>query len=220
VRILVVDDHALFRFGLRRILGLEAGLQIVGEAGNARDALALLDAERPDLVLLDVALPGMDGVLATREIKRRAPHTLVLMVTVHDQLADVLDALSAGASGYALKTGAPDDLVKAVHAVARGERYLAPDLAARLEAFEGRRQRADGELAVLTEREREVFRLAAECLPTREIARELCIARKTVDAHLRRIHTKLGLRSSAELVRPAANLGMVHAGRRLVTEPE
>jgi RNA polymerase sigma factor (sigma-70 family) len=213
MKILVVDDHALFRVGVRHILATAPECRIVGEATTARAALALLDAERPDVVLLDIALPGMDGVVATREIRRRAPATRILIMSAHDQTHDVLDALNAGATGYALKSEGPEALVRALRLVARGERYLAPIVASRLAAYETRRRRAEDVLAVLSEREREVFRLAAECLITREIARELCISRKTVDTHLYRIHRKLGLRTAAELVRLAASLGMVHVGR-------
>jgi DNA-binding NarL/FixJ family response regulator len=134
-------------------------------------------------------------------------------MSAHDQTHDVLDALNAGATGYALKSEGPEALVRALRLVSRGERYLAPVVASRLSAYETSRRRAEDVLAVLSEREREVFRLAAECLITREIARELCISRKTVDTHLYRIHRKLGLRTAAELVRLAASLGMVHAGR-------
>ncbi len=213
MRIVLVDDHALFRMGVRQILTHTPGIEVVGEASTARDAFKLIDSLQPDLVLMDIALPGMDGVLATREIGRRAPTTRVLIVSAHDQVNDVLDALAAGAAGYALKCDSPEALVEGIGMVTRGERYIAPSLASRLAAFEGRRRQAGDVLDVLSAREREVFRLAAECVPARDMARELCIARKTVDTHLNRINRKLGLRNIAELVRLAANLGMLHSGR-------
>jgi RNA polymerase sigma factor (sigma-70 family) len=211
MRLVLVDDHKIFRMGIADLL---AGTpwRIVGEAGRARDAFALLDSQQPDLVLLDLALPGMDGVVATREMRRRAPRTRILIFTVHDQMRDVVDALRAGASGYALKTEDAPALLEALATVMRGERYLAPAIAARL----AQAQSSDGAsdlLAPLSEREREVFRLAAECLSTREIASELCISRKTVDTHLYRTYQKLGLRTLAELVSLAARLGMIHSGR-------
>jgi RNA polymerase sigma factor (sigma-70 family) len=212
MKLLIVDDHALVRAGIKQLLATATDWRIVGETGRAREALALVDAERPDVVLMDVALPGMDGVVATREIRRRSPSTRVLILTVHDQIQDVLDAINAGASGYALKSEGPEALVQALRAVVLGERYLAPTVAARLSTYETRRQQVSDALAVLSEREREVFRLAAECLTTSEIARELCISRKTVDTHLYRIHRKLGIRTSAEIVRLAGSLGLVHAG--------
>jgi DNA-binding NarL/FixJ family response regulator len=213
VRVVLVDDHALFRMGVRQILAHTPGFDVVGEACTARDAFKLVDSLRPDLVLMDIALPGMDGVVATREIGRRSPSCRVLIVSAHEQVNDVVDALAAGAAGYALKCDSPDALLEAIGMVMKGERYIAPVLAGRLAVFEGRRRPAADVLDVLSAREREVFRLAAECVPAREMARELCIARKTVDTHLNRINRKLGLRNIAELVRLAANLGMLHSGR-------
>jgi DNA-binding NarL/FixJ family response regulator len=218
MKVVVVDDHALFRMGVRHVLGT-AGCDLVGEAENARSALNMIESVAPDVVLMDIALPGMDGVVATREIRRRAPNVRVLIMTAHDQVHDVLDAINAGASGYALKTDGPEALVQALRQIARGERYLAPAIAARLSGYEARRQRANDVLGVLSEREREVFRLAADCRIAREIAQELCIARKTVDTHLNRINRKLGLRNLAELVRLAAGLGLLHSARTPQPEP-
>lgn len=211
-KIFLVEDHPLFRMGIRQSLAAYAEFSVVGEAGNARDAFAAIDAQPPDIVVMDVSLPGMDGVIATREIRRRAPRTRVLLLSVHDQISDVLEALDAGASGYALKTEGTEALVAALRAIVRNDRYVAPTLAALLGSYESRRKRPLDALSILSLREREVFRLAADCLLTREIARELCISRKTVDTHLYRIHRKLGLRTSAELVRLACSLGLVRRG--------
>jgi DNA-binding NarL/FixJ family response regulator len=208
-KIFLVEDHPLFRMGIRQSLASYAEFTVVGEAGNARDAFAAIDAHPPDIVVMDVSLPGMDGVIATREIRRRAPRTRVLLLSVHDQISDVLEALDAGAAGYALKTEGTEALVAALRTIIRNDRYVAPPLAALLGSYESRRKRPLDTLSILSLREREVFRLAADCLLTREIARELCISRKTVDTHLYRIHRKLGLRTSAELVRMACNLGLV-----------
>ena len=173
----------------------------------------------PDVVIMDISLPGMDGVLATRELERRAPLARVLIVTAHSEIHDVLDAMSAGAVGYALKSDGPEVLLEALQQVARGQRYVAPAVATRLSTLEAKRRRATHVLGVLSEREREIFRLAAKCLIAREIATELCIARKTVDTHLNRINHKLGLRNLAELVRLAANLGMIESGGRSRPSP-
>jgi DNA-binding NarL/FixJ family response regulator len=207
MRVVIVDDHALFRVGVRQILELSPECRVVGEASTALAAVTLVASELPDVVLMDLALPGMDGAAAIQEIQRRALRTRVLIMSAYDQIYDVLDALNAGAAGYALKSDGPDALVRALRLVARGERYLAPAVANRVVVYESRRRRAKEVLEVLSDREREVFNLAADCLLTREIARELRISRKTVDTHLFRIHRKLGLRSSAELVRLAASLG-------------
>ena len=213
MKIILVDDHALFRMGARLALGDTPGFEIAGEASTARRGLELLDSVRPDIVLMDIAMPGMDGVLATREIRRRVPQARVVIVTAHDQVNDVFDAFEAGASGYVLKSDGPETLVDAILTVSRGQRYVAPALIGSLSTLEVQRSKSNDVLTVLTEREREIFRLAAQCLPARDIARELCIARKTVDSHLYRINHKLGLHNLAELVRLAADLGMLPAAR-------
>jgi DNA-binding NarL/FixJ family response regulator len=217
-KIILVDDHPLFRAGIRQSLATVPEFNVVAEAGNARDAFTAIDLHQPDVVVMDVSLPGMDGVIATREVRRRAPRTRVLVLSVHDQIGDVLDALDAGASGYALKTEGIDALIAALRSVVRNERYISPTIAPRLDSYESRRTKPFDTLSILSVREREVFRLAADCLLTREIARELCISRKTVDTHLYRIHRKLGLRTSAELVRLAGNLGMIHRGQVRMVE--
>ena len=169
-KIFLVEDHPLFRMGIRQSLATYAEFTIVGEAGNARDAFPAIDAHPPDIVVMDVSLPGMDGVIATREIRRRAPRTRVLLLSVHDQISDVLEALDAGASGYALKTEGTEALVAALRTIIRNDRYVAPTLAALLGSYESRRKRPLDTLSILSLREREVFRLAADCLLTREIA--------------------------------------------------
>jgi len=191
----------------------------VGEAGSGREALQLLDRCRPEVLMMDIGLPGMDGVLTTREVRRRAPDTRVLILTAHTDLPNVMDALDAGASGFALKTDGAEALIEALGRLQVGAQYLAPSLAGRLQAARLRRQQQSDLLGILSPREREIFRLAAQCLKAREIAKELCIARKTADTHLNHIYHKLSLRSMAELVRLAANLGMVDNGRTQPAEP-
>ncbi len=213
MKVLLIEDHPLFRAGIRQALAEAPEFQLAGEWSRARDAFPTIDNQGADIVVMDVSLPGMDGIVATPEILRRAPRCRVLIFTVYDQIADVLAALSAGAAGYALKTDDMTTFLTALRAVARGERYVSPPLAERIEAHSRHRAGASDILAVLSNREREVFRLAAECLLTREIARELCISRKTVDTHLYRIHRKLGIRTTAELVRLASGLGLTHSGR-------
>ncbi|HSS37131.1 MAG TPA: response regulator transcription factor [Polyangia bacterium] len=212
MRVAVVDDHAVFRVGLRQIL-VGGGHEVVGEAGSGREALQLLDRCRPEVLMMDIGLPGMDGVLTTREARRRAPDTRILIVTAHTDLPNVMDALDAGAAGFALKTDGAEALIEALARLQAGVQYLAPSLTSRLQAARVRRQQQNDLLAILSPREREIFRLAAQCLKAREIAKELCIARKTADTHLNHIYHKLSLRSMAELVRLAANLGMVDNGR-------
>ncbi len=132
MNLVLIDDHPLFRAGVRQALIEAPECHIVAERGRARDAFPDIDAHQPDIVVIDVGLPGMDGIVATREILRRAPRCRVLILTMYDQLSDVLDALAAGASGYALKSDDPATLVAALRTLARGERYIAPSVAARL----------------------------------------------------------------------------------------
>src|SRR6185369_13821855 len=156
MRVAVVDDHELFRAGIRHILETTSDCLLVGEAATARDALTMIDTARPDVVLMDVALPGMDGVVATREIRRRTPAARVLILSAHDQIRDVMDALDAGASGYVLKSDGSAALLEALRATARGERYLPPQIAPRLELHQARRRAGSDVLGVLSEREREI----------------------------------------------------------------
>jgi DNA-binding NarL/FixJ family response regulator len=163
----------------------------------------------PDIVLMDVAMPGMDGIAATRELLRRAPGVRVLIVSGHDEIGDVVAAFAAGVSGYALKDDRPEELTEAIRVVARGQRYVAPALTSLIERFGQNHLRSDDVLGILSPRERQVFELAGNCVLTRDIAVKLGIARKTADTHLNRINRKLGLRTTAELVRLAASLGVL-----------
>jgi DNA-binding NarL/FixJ family response regulator len=213
VRVILVEDHPLLRLGVRELLRNAPGYEVVGEAGSARAAFQLIESARPDVVLMDIVLPGMDGVVATREILRRRPEVKVLIVSGHDEVQDVRDALAAGAVGYVLKAESADTLLQALAQVGRGERYIAPSLAEQMSMVSPDSARTADVLGVLSEREHEVFRLAADCQEPQDIARELCLARKTVDTHLNRINRKLGLRNRAALVRLATRLGLVHAVR-------
>jgi DNA-binding NarL/FixJ family response regulator len=213
LKIVLVDGHALFRIGARQFLTTVAGCEVVGEAGSARDAFKLIDAVAPDLVLMGINLPGMDGIVATREIRRRAPQVRVLILSAFDHVSDVSDAMVAGASGYVVKSDGPEILLQALEQVARGEHFLSPVLEVRLPTGAGMAPDSVDPLGVLSEREREIFRLAADCRPTSDIARDLCVALKTVGTHLNRIQRKLRLRNRAELVRLAFKLGLVHAIR-------
>jgi DNA-binding NarL/FixJ family response regulator len=212
MKVVIVDDHPLFRLGLRHVLASLADCQVVGEAETVKDALDLVESLSPDLVLMDVVLRGPDGVVGVSEMRARFPRVRVLTMSAHAQLADVVAAMNAGAAGFLVKSDGPDATVEATRNALRGERYVSPSIASRLAGYEQRRRQGSDLLAVLTAREREVFRLAAECRLAREIASELAIARKTVDTHLTRINRKLGLRSMAELVRLAASLGFVTPG--------
>jgi DNA-binding NarL/FixJ family response regulator len=212
-----VDDEPIFREGLKLLLADVADVKVTGDAESARSAFALVDQQAPDLVLMDLALPGMDGLAATREIKRRQPRTEVLVFSVHQRARDVLEAFAAGARGYGLKTEPLEQLLHGMRCVVRGETYLSPALRSRGLSLpgEGRRRRVQIEgdpLGVLSEREREVFDLIVRGFKSAAIARELCIARKTVDTHRSRINQKLGCHSTADLIRLAATNGLLREG--------
>jgi DNA-binding NarL/FixJ family response regulator len=199
ISVALVDDHIMFREAMRHLLR-EQGFNLVAEAGDARSIFPLLDEKRPDVVLLDLRLPGMDGVTATRELATRAPQAKVMILSAFTRQHDLDEAWAAGVHGYASKTQDADGLRLAIHAVAAGERYLAPGLTPTSKPA-GR----EGPLGLLSPREREVFRLLVRGMTTRQIAAELTISAKTVDTHRERILKKLGLHSAVELVRFAAN---------------
>jgi DNA-binding NarL/FixJ family response regulator len=210
--ILIVDDHALVRRGICLTFAEDTDFRIVGEAPDARSAYKLVDETRPDLVIMDLMLPGEDGIAATAEIRRRNRATRVVVVSGWARTDLAAYAFEAGADGIVLKSQPPEDLRAAVHVVMRGGRYLSPEIDAT--AVEQRlMQRARGERATpldaLSAREREVFSLQTRGLSAKQIARELCISEKTVQTHRARIFRKLNVHSTVELVRFAAEHGLL-----------
>ena len=187
----------MFREAMRHLLR-EQGFDLVAEAGDARAMFPLIDAKRPNVVLLDLRLPGMDGVTATRELQTRAPDTKVMILSAYTRQHDLDEAWAAGAHGYVTKMQDADQLSEAIRAVVAGERYLSPGLKPSTKADR------TGPLGMLSARERDVFRLLVRGMTTRQIAGELDISGKTVDTHRERILKKLGLHSAVELVRYAA----------------
>lgn len=218
IKVLVVDDQAVVRDGLRVILDAAEDLQVVGAAEDGEAAVALTDRRRPDVVLMDVRMPRMDGIEATRRILDAglpAPKVLVLSTFGEDEY--VYGALHAGASGFLLKDAQPAQIRDAVRAVAGGDRLLAPELTRRLiEEFVRRRPPASGtpgELAELTERELEVARLVAHGLSNGEIADRLVVSPGTVKTHVAHVLQKTGLRDRIQLVVLAYESGLVEPGR-------
>jgi DNA-binding NarL/FixJ family response regulator len=208
VRVLVVDDHAVVRTGLRRILDAEQDIETVGEAPNAERALYEALELKPDVVLLDVVMPGKSGIEAMPSLLKAVPDLKVLVLSMQDDPRYVREAFEAGASGYVLKEAADTEVVDAVRAVAGGERYVHPALGARLIAAESEeRKRAASD--PLSEREREVLRLLALGHTNQEIAAQLYISVRTAETHRAHIMRKLGLASRAELVRYALDNGMI-----------
>ena len=208
MRILIADDHGVVRGGLRLLLERQADLQVVAEAADGLDALEQAISTKPDVAILDVAMPRMTGLQATREIKAHSPDTHVLVLSMHDDERYVFEALKAGASGYVLKRGADQDLVAAVRAVARGEPFLTN---ATQRALVRRWMQDDSEAPdePLSPRELEVVKLIAEAYTNRQIAETLHLAEKTVESHRANVLRKLGMRDRVELVRYAIRRGLV-----------
>lgn len=210
LRVLVVDDHALFREGLVSLLNAQADIQVVGEANDGLEGLVLARTLRPDVVLMDINMPGTDGIEATRLIKRELPDTYVLMLTVRDDDEKLFQAIKSGAQGYLLKTIRAQELIEMLHAAQRGEPTISPTLANRI-LTEFRRLATPASassahspiLEPLTARERQVLDLVARGASDREIAHELVISVYTVKAHMRSILNKLQVSNRQQAARLA-----------------
>jgi DNA-binding NarL/FixJ family response regulator len=215
IRVAIADDQELVRSGIRMILEGETDLQVIGEAADGRSAVALVEREAPDVLLLDIRMPGQDGLAAVAEILSGEPRTRVLMLTTFDLDEYVYDALRAGASGFLLKDMSGEEIVAAVRSAARGgDALLAPAVTRRLVArFTARRPTAPvaaaAALRALTDREVEVLRLVARGLSNAEIAGQLWIAETTVKTHVARMLTKLGLRDRLQAVIFAYETGVL-----------
>jgi DNA-binding NarL/FixJ family response regulator len=208
IRILVVDDHAIVRSGLRRVLDAEPDIETVSEAENAERAVFEAMEHKPDIVLMDVVMPGKSGIEGLPALLQAVPSAQVLILSMQDDPRYVREAFEAGASGYVLKEAADTEVITAVRAVAAGERYVHPALGARLLAAElAERKRADAD--PLSEREREVLRLLALGHTNQEIAKLLYISVRTAETHRAHIMQKLRLTSRAELVRYALAEGLL-----------
>ena len=206
VRVLICDDHALVRAGLAKLLEAEEGIDVVGEAAGGEDCIRQTGELHPDVVLLDVVMPGRSGIEVLPEVLASSQVTKVLVLSMQDDPAYVREAFTAGANGYLLKEAADSELVQAIHDVATGRRYVHPILGARLAAAETAAA-AKAKADPLSEREHEVLRLLALGHTNQEIAKLLFISIRTAETHRARIMTKLGLRSRAEIVRYALATG-------------
>lgn len=210
-RILLADDHALVRRGVRLILDAEPDLEVVAEAGDGAEAVELVREHRPDLAVLDISMPRMTGLQAARELRRRVPETRLLMLSMHDNEQYFFESLKAGAGGYVLKSAADEDLVTACRAAMRGESFLYPGVTSTLVRDYLQRMRRGERVpsSVLTAREEEVVKLIAEGSSSKEIAALLTISLKTVERHRANVLAKLGLRDRVELTRYAIRSGLV-----------
>ncbi|WP_405095586.1 response regulator [Micromonospora sp. NBC_01412] len=213
IRVLLVDDQALVRAGFAMVLDARADIEVVGEAGDGAEALAVLKTTQVDVVVMDIRMPIMDGVEATRRLCASPGGPKVLVLTTFDTDEDAFAALQAGASGFLLKNAPPADLLTAIRVVAGGQAVVAPSVTRRLlDRFAGQLTppgRVDDQLAVLTKREREVLELVAEGLSNSEIALRLYVAEATVKTHFGRILAKLGLRDRVQAVVFAYETGLV-----------
>jgi two-component system response regulator NreC len=207
IRILLADDHALVRQGFRMILSTQPDMEIVGEAGNGREAVELADKLHPDVVVMDVTMPGLNGIEATRRLVASSPHTRVLALSMHKDSVYVREILRAGARGYLLKDSVDADLLAAVRAVAKGEGYLSPGVSDAV--LTDYRRHVTDPLDLLTSREREVLQMIAEGKTNKEIATSLNLSVYTIEAHRGRIMDKLNLHSTSELVRFALRSGLI-----------
>ena len=207
IRILLVDDHAVVRHGFQLILGAQPDMEIVGEAGNGRDAVDLVEKLHPDVVVMDVAMPELNGIEATRRLTEVSPRTRVLALSMHKDSVYVREILRAGARGYLLKDSIASDLIAAVRAVAGGEGYLSPAVSDAV--LNDYRRHVTDPIDLLTSREREVLQMIAEGKTNKEIATVLNLSVYTVEAHRGHIMEKLNLHSVNELVRFAVRAGLV-----------
>jgi len=208
IRILVVDDHAVVRSGLKLLLSAEPDLEVVGEAGNARDAVFEVRAQKPDVVLLDVVMPGESGIEAVPKLLHESPETKVLVLSMQDDPNYVREAFAAGASGYVLKEAADAEVVDAIRQVADGGSYVHPVLGARMVAADAQ-AKAAAAADPLSDREREVLTLLALGHTNQEIAKQLYISVRTAETHRAHIMQKLRLQTRAELVRYALQQGLL-----------
>jgi DNA-binding NarL/FixJ family response regulator len=212
VRIVLADDHTILREGLRALLSADPDFEIIGEAGDGREAVRCVEKLGPDLLLMDLSMPRMSGMDAISEIKRRYPETKIIALTVHKTEEYLLSTLQAGVDGYVLKDATHDELVMAIHNVMAGKRYLSPGISEKV--IEGYLDGKEDSLAAsswqkLSQREREVLKLIAEGYKNKEIAEDLCISLKTVEKHRANLMKKLDLHNAAALTVYAVEKGLV-----------
>jgi DNA-binding NarL/FixJ family response regulator len=215
IRILLVDDQALFREGLRTLLSIWDDIEVIAEAGNGAEAIELARQQRPDVVLMDLRMPVLDGVAATRRLREIQPASRVIILTTFDDDEHIFDGLRAGAVGYLLKDVSSEKLVEAIRAAARGDSFLQPSVTARVLAEFARLNQATGGQASqplaepLSERELEILGLLAGGASNREIANQLYIAEGTVKNHVSNILGKLGVRDRTQAALKARDLGLI-----------
>jgi DNA-binding NarL/FixJ family response regulator len=215
IRVVLADDHTVVRRGMRSLLEQAGDIEIVAEAADGHQALASIEANRPDVLVTDISMPGLTGIELAERVVRDYPQTRVLILSMHNDKAYATKALASGAAGYLLKDAGAAECEAAVRAVVRGESYLSPGISGHVVSEYARLAQAEAAAATdpLTERQREVLRMIAEGLPTKSIARRLDISVKTVEAHRGQLMERLGIREVAGLVRYAVRVGLVDADK-------
>ncbi|UCF91113.1 MAG: response regulator transcription factor [Desulfobacterales bacterium] len=212
VTIVLADDHTIVRQGLAKLLEGEPHFKIVGEAENGREAVSQVEALRPDIVLMDIAMPLLNGIEATRQIKKFAPQTRVIILSMHSHDRYINELFGLGASGYLLKNSTGADIINAIHAALKGNTYLSPSISRRvIEDYISMKSKSsqDDLYSKLSDREREVFQMIAEGRSTREIADILCVSPSTVKTHRAKIMEKLQIDNISQLIQFAIRLGIV-----------
>jgi len=225
IRVLIVDDHAVVREGIRHVLSTDEGLEVVGEASDGGEALVLVDRFQPDVVVLDLSMPGISGLEVVAHLRTDVPDTKVLVLSIHDQDEYVLESLRAGAHGYLRKDSSPAEIRSAIRRVFEGGSVLSPDVARQLSSAlqnERAQEERQQKIAQLSAREREVLVEIAKGATSKEIAGRLGISPRTVESHREALTRKLGIRGVAGLTRLAIDLGLISesagAGVRTTTE--
>jgi len=210
-RILIADDHAIVRTGLRTLLRAEPTMELVGEATGGYEAVELVEKTRPDILLLDLSMPDLDGISVTKETKRRVPDVRVMILTIHEDQAMLREAIRAGASGYVLKQAAESELISAINVLMRGDMYVDPAMMRDLlkETVDHPVRPSSGAEEALTPRETEVLKYLVRGYTSRQIGQELNISVRTVEGHRSNLSAKLGIQSRADFVRYAREHGLI-----------
>ena len=210
IKIFIADDHGVLRAGLRSLLNAEPDMEVIGEAADGNEALRLAEKLRPEVLLLDINMPGLTGIEVTQQLKLSQPEIAVLILTVHEDYSLLQEAVRVGAAGYIIKRAVESELINAIHSVAGGDLYVHPAMTrALLQDVSGGEAQGGGSLKTLTRREIEVLRLIAQGNTNRQIAESLCLSVRTVESHRSNIMGKLALNSRVELVHYAMEHGLL-----------
>ena len=213
VTILLADDHTILRQGLAKLLESESGFKVIGEASDGRDVVRKVEELRPDIVVMDIGMPHLNGIEATRQIKKIQPHSRIIILSQHSHERFISEALYLGASGYLLKNSTGPDIIRAIRAAMNGDTFLSPEISRQVvEDYLGMKRRDVSQqdlYSTLTNREREVFQMIAEGSTVREISEILCLSISTVKTHRANIMEKLQVKNLSELIQLAVGLGLV-----------